>query len=146
MHLFLKIQALKKPPWPSHSCFILKSATTDGFLIHSKFDNNFFQSSPEKESFLTSEAFFCVCSELFSEIFQFQLCSRFMTYVLPSLLVITLNSSSLVSTLLLEKKPPPQPPCRVFHLMQYMAARTRQKGSLPPCCPNTPFLIEQEIT
>ena len=98
MHLFLKTQAPKKPPWPSHSCFILTSATTDGFLVRSKFANNFSGSSSKTESFLSLSLKLCVCSELFSEIFWFLLCSRFMTYVLPSLLVIILNSSSSVST------------------------------------------------
>lgn len=95
---FLKNTDVKKMVCPSHLWFILISATTDGFQVHSKFDNKFSGPSHKKTTFsVISEVLFCVCSKRSSENSQFLLCSRFQTYVLPSLLVITQNSSSLGS-------------------------------------------------
>lgn len=84
-----------------------------------------------------SEVFFCVCSEHFSENSKFPLCSRFKIYVPPSLLVVTLNFSSLGSTCSIVLRSHHLNLPAVFHLMQYLAARTRQKGSLPLCYPST---------
>lgn len=68
-------------------------------LMVSRFTLNLTTSSlgPPTTFSVISEVLFCVCSKRSSENSQFLLCSRFQTYVLPSLLVITWNSSSLGS-------------------------------------------------